>query len=146
MLLFPSLKKKKKDPPAPPAQRPALCCPECGENLIKSGSAQRCVFCGKSWTPDALTLDYSRLAKSAYQDKVASKYYEKRAEKAEKEAASAWNELQKERALRAEIEDELNRLRMESLDRDPLYLASSVDDLNRRLSSMERLLHDMIEG
>ncbi len=133
MFLIPSLKKQ--NPSVPPAQKPALCCPKCGKDLYISASIHHCPFCNKNWTDEVLMLDYSQAAKSAYQDRVAARANEMMAD-------NAMHELQKERALRCQLGDELNHLRLEN---DPRYLADSISRLDQRLSSMETLLHDMLE-
>lgn len=135
-LLNPTIKKAKlPDKPQPDIP---LACPECAGRLIPSANDHFCVNCGKRFTIAQLLLAYNSLIKSGHEQKVKIRSYEIQCQQLEKE-------LTAERKRNHELKCEVSRLREENPCVDPFCIKQDVDRLDKHLTDMETLIHDLLE-
>lgn len=134
MFLLPSSRKERV-----PAvkERVILACPECGENLVSSDKGRTCIRCNASYSESGLLEAYSAIARKNYRKKVNQRFQDL--------SNIALNEaLEKERRENHQLRLENDRLRNESLARDPLFQSERLASLEARMASMETLLHDLV--
>ena len=107
--------------------------PHCGAALFEDPVGYACLMCHKTWTPSQLLIAASKEALRRRDFEVNARAATMYSQDLEKHVAA---ERGKSRALL----EELNNLKFDMAQRDPVYLSCRVSELEKGVLDMERRL------